>query len=353
MRIHFAKAFAVDLFHDYYPSGVSEDFSVEPTLATRQELNKHGLLFKTTPQGFVVLCETEGDGSTPIRPLVPPLSFSFVLRSINPFLFNAANLPFTKSPQQLFYLGTRQKDSNAGELLLSADPIGKFVGAADLLALRPQRFQASFPAAGAAARWQLFDGRGGLLRSWAVPALGATSTGLVEVPQAGSYRLLGDGVDRLVFYADDQLAGGTPFGVIEIAADALVTAPFRFVSDAGAVAFKRYAVRLQARRTTWQYYVVPKFDTDVDPQDLSISLASPAVSFTRKSAVTLADGRTAIPFEAASELPLSQTSIKGVQLKKNGPPTSRLTIDNLPNPSVNEVIPAAAGKVFSRVFVYV
>jgi len=357
MKIDFQPAFAVDINHDYYPDGISADFILAPTPDCKQQLRRYGLLFKETRGGFVVLYETSGaDGPVePKRRIDAPLALSFVLWAKSPYLLNYSNLPLSKTPEQIFYLSNRNKALNNGQLLLSADPAGEFVSVDDLLSLRPQRFQVDVATDRDSLVWELFDAQGAIVHRQRVASVGGISSYLVALGsrQPGLYQLRRDGVEQLRFYAADRLVSGFPFGVLEIAVDPTVSNDFSFVAGGGDVQFRRYLVKLQARKTTWEYFVVAKYEAELKPADLTLTLDDPPVTFTRQPAVTLADGSTAIPFIAGTPLPLRQQPLKGIALsKKKGASTPKLDIDSLPNPAVTEVIPALAGKVISRVYVY-
>lgn len=358
MKIDFQPAFAVDIRHDYYPDGISTDFQIVPSSDCCQLLKSNGLLFKETPGGFTVLYETDGsDGPvSPKRKIDNPLALSFILFSKTPFLLNYSNLPLDKTLDQIFYLSNRRKTPDDGRLLLSAAADKEFLSVSDLLSLRPQRFQVNIDTIADSSLWELLDDRGGLVHRQRVMTIEGTSTYLVDLggKSPGAYVLRCDGDDHLQFYAADQLVGRSPFGVIEIAVDSQVDTAFAFVDAAGKVQCRRYLLKLQARKTTWEYYVVAKYETGLAPDDLQVSLDEPSVSFDRQAAITLADGSTAVPFVADSELPLSRKPLKGITLhKKKGPSTAKLVIDNLPNPSVAELIPAGGDNLISRVYVYV
>jgi hypothetical protein len=356
MKIDFQKAFAVEVLHDYYQNGISADFLISPTPDCQRQLLQQGMLFKQTASGFIVLYETDGDDPPrPKRPLDSPLTLSFVLWSQAPFLLHYSNLPLDKDPEQIFYLSNRNKVLNAGQLLLSAASASQFLSADDLLALRPQRFQVEVESAADSVLWEVLDVQGAQVGRERVATVAGRNSYLVDLGQQapGLYSLQRDGSEHLQFYAADRLVSGFPFGLLEIAADASVSNDFSFVAADGSVQFRNYRLKLQARSTTWEYYVVAKYETEVTPNDLQISLDDPAVSFARQTAVILADGSTAVPFIAGTELPLRQLPLKGITLrKKKGPSTPRLVIDNLPNPSVAEIIPGA-GKVISRTYIYV
>lgn len=355
MKIEFQPAFAVDILHDYYPDGISQDFSVVPTPHCQRILQKYGLLFKPSPAGFGVLYETAG-GAKPKCPFEQPLNLSFVLRSKSAYLYNYSELPLDKSFQQAFVLSNRQKNLSNGQRLLSADPAGEFLSALDLLDLRQQRFQVATESSADSVLWELFDNQQALLQRQRVATVEGVATYLVDLSQRqpGRYLLRRDGIEYLHFYADEQLTGRSPFGLIEIAIDPSVTDAFRFVDADGSVLFRRYQLKLPVRKTTWEYFVVANYETELKATDLTVSLDDPPVTFNRQPAVTLADGRTAVPFVADRLLPLTKQPVVGITLKKKkGPSTARLQIDNLPNPAVNEIIPAAGDKVISRVYVYV
>ncbi len=358
MRIDFQPAFAVEVKHEYYPDGISADFRIVPTLHSQQQLQNYGLLFKELPGGFVVLYETTGGAgsSAAKRKIEEPLALSFLLEAKSPFLLNYSNLPLDKSADQIFFLSNRRKNLNAGKRLLSADPLAEFISQTDLLALRAQRFQVERKTDQSSAVWQLFDAQGTLLHRERVQSVAGLSSYRVDLAtrQPGVYQLLHDGVTHLQFYAADRLLGEYPFGLLEIAADPSVTDEFSFVDGSGNPQFRRYQIKLQARKTTWEYFVVAKYETQLKPQDLSVTLEDPAVDFARQAAVELADGSRAIPFIADKPLPLTRRPLKGIALhKKKGPTTPKLEIVDLPNPSITEVIPVTAEKVVSRVYVYV
>lgn len=358
MKIDFQKAFAVDIQHDYYPDGVSTDFMVAPTPHCQELLNRYGLLFKETSIGFVVLYETTGvDGPPePKRPLDGLPELSFVLWSKSPYLLNYSNLPLDKTPDQIFYLSNRQKSLHSGQRLLSADPLGEFLSEVDLLSLQPQRIQVALETSADSVLWEVFDPQGTQkLRQRVVTVEGSNSYQIdLRTHTPGRYLLRRDGVDHFEFYSADRLVSGFPFGLIEIAGDSTVSNDFTFVTSSGDVQFRRYQLKLQARKTTWEYLIVAKYETEVKPSDLTVTLEDPPVTFARQSAVTLADGSSAIPFVAGTPLSLRQQPLKGIALsKKKGSSTPKLDIDNLPNPTVSEVIPAGGDSVISRVYVYV
>lgn len=358
MKIDFQKAFAVDIQHDYYPDGVSADFLIAPTPDCQQQLQRYGMLFKESVGGFVVLYETTGgDGpGEPMRKIDGPVAFSFVLWAKAPFLLNYSKLPLDKPADQIFYLSNRRKTANNGQLLLNVAAGGEFLSDQDLLVLRPQRFQVDVETVADSTLWDVVDEQGVQVHRQRVATVEGTSRYLVDLGSRspGRYLLRRDGTAYLHFYSDDRLVSGFPFGLIEIAADPTVNNEFSFIDGSGNVQFRDYRLKLQARKTIWEYFIVAKYETGLKPNDLSVTCDDPPVSFARQSAVTMADGSTAIPFVAGTPLPLSKQPIKGIALsKKKGPSTPRLNIDNLPNPSVSEVIPAAGDSVISRVYIYV
>ena len=333
------------------------DFTVAPTLECRRQLQKHGMLFKETPGGFVVLYETTGQVGVaePKRQFAAPFGLSFVLRPKVPFLLNYSDLPLDKSSEQIFYLTNRQKNLNDGRLLLSAAGGSEFLSASDLLPLRSQRFPVDLETSATSILWELQNHLGTLVDRQRVASVEGQNRYQVDLgdKEPGWYQLRRDGAEYLSFYAADHLVGGFPFGLIEIAVDSTVNDDFSFVAASGKVQFKRFQLKLQARETIWEYLVVAKYETELKPNDLEVTLDDPPVPFSRQTAVSLADGSTAIPFIAGAPLPLRQQPIKGITLrKKKGPTTPKLDIDNLPNPSVAEVIPEKE-KVISRMYIYV
>ena len=77
MNIFYKVLFKVHLFHNYYKSGISDDFTVFPSPDCKKVLNRFGLLFRQTRRGFSILYGLHDNKNT--AELVKPLNSDFIL----------------------------------------------------------------------------------------------------------------------------------------------------------------------------------------------------------------------------------------------------------------------------------
>ncbi len=88
--------------HDFYESGLSEDFQFIPTPSTENMLQQYGLLFRSNPTGFTVFTKIDPDQVTPTVLTAIPADqkhFSFLMILKNPYFFNFTR--FTDHPSEL------------------------------------------------------------------------------------------------------------------------------------------------------------------------------------------------------------------------------------------------------------
>jgi hypothetical protein len=85
--------FSVDITHDFYTSGLSNDFSIAPTVKTRAKILDQKLIFRALPSGLRMFYRAESEiSTTPFLPIVDGL-YSFALTLNNKLEFsNVTNL---------------------------------------------------------------------------------------------------------------------------------------------------------------------------------------------------------------------------------------------------------------------
>ncbi len=395
LSITFSTLFRVDLRHLYYASGLAENIAVRPTPDCARTLNNHGLLFRTTANGFVVLQQTERTvvgGLAPLKPLSAGAKLCFLLSARDNDLLNRSDLPLAPGPDPIYCFHNLGANIQDGSLLLSGNTNTPYVTASDVLPLKSLQFATTLASGASQVAVALSDAWGAPIdsRSVAVHAGKAHYSIDLRPRGEGRYALAVDAGPSQWFYAGSPSHfEGRTFGVIEIHHRPEVPAGYAFIDPAdGTLSPKTYTLIFNNRRTRWRYYFVHKFRmTQMTPQRWPRSwpadwpISPPAewpaewpadwprdwvVSYPGEGGVQLRpqpaaakpmpDGALAIPFVSDRALPLCQQPPKGIALQYtggNGGGNGIKEMENLPAPAVSALVPAEAGEeLFSEVYVY-
>jgi hypothetical protein len=371
--------FSVVMRHPYFSDERLRVLTAQPTPATAMRLRRFGVLYRTQPDGFVLLYAAPGAGTVPpagtlvLPPGLFPLLFSLVLR--DPYLPNYSDLPLAAS-------------SGAGPTAYCLAPApapggtglqqGPAVGADDQLPLRPLQFTLPVAPSNEARPVRLFAYR----QASAQEARRATPDGFVEVEVpaeimpavvpaqaaslpvdlrpwgSGRYRLqvgTGKQPQAQTFFADDYLSFARPWGQLEIGAHG---AP-PLGTD--------YTLQFATRATYWHYHVVARHRPL--PTDMSIvggaglvfkNARSKLDTITSKSqALTGAESsenKTVI--EAQAEQLFAQLynmlpyQLSVIDLDANGQKRPSIVHPALPN-ATPHTLRLEGSKVISDIFVYI
>ena len=376
MQVRFEKMFAVEIFHQFYESGISEDFNIIPLNRCAALLKDYGLLFHGTAGGFALSYATVRDQEGllhPLKPIEENVRFSFGLQPKNPHLINYSDLPLIRQTDQIYYLNNLNDNQQNNLLLLSSSDTSEFISQQDVLPLKPLVFPYGFETGNASVFMEIHD-------EWSNPVIQKTVAvvedrfyDLVDLRRKGpgKFTLSIDGVPKEQFYASDELAGKNIFGLIDIFCDDSVPSAYQFTDPSRDhdVLPRTYVVKINNRKTHWKYYLVLKYrlkdqspadwpddwpdDWAIEyPPDASVNIA-PQIGELK----TMGDGTLAVPFISDATLPLQQKPIKGVKLKRvngHGKNSGIREIENLPNPAVTSVVPDdSENRIYSEIYVYV
>lgn len=364
MELEYNTLFDVEILHNYYDSGIAEDFTITPAGTCRQDLLDHGLLFRTTPKGFAVLyglTRNDNGSPQPLRPLEKALKLSFAIASANPYLTNFSNLPLDGGNDQVYHLHNLNDNPQGGKFLLTSERTSDRLTQHDRIKLKPQSFQYTSKVNTSQAEIDVVNDTGKMV----LKKLVETTEGIISCPvnlkdgPPGKFILKVEGTRELEFYASNELMSKSIFAVIDVFFTDNVPDAYRLIDDDNKPLPKTYTLRIDRRETYWRYYVVMKYRTDTSSGDLSITspdISGSPVVFEKQSRQQISDGTKAVPFVSNRPIPFRQSPVKGVQLKKaNGSGGSGIfEIDNLPNPSVAALKPdGSTNKVYSEIFVYI
>ncbi len=365
MEIQFSTLFKIGFSNNYYSSGLNEDMVVEPTALCGRRLKDYGLLLRRTPEGIKVLYETvidENDTSQILKPITQSVKFCFTFKAGNPYLLNYSDLPVNTYRGFIYYLHSLNKTESGGSINIAADTNSTFMSKDDLIELRPQLFTYQIKTSNSTAEIEIVDELNNSIYKENLHVLDGVRDYTVDLlhRSPGKYVLKIDGINKLEFYASDEVAGRDILGIIELT-----------VQDMNK---KKYLLKVNNRKTYWNYYVVLKYRLrDVKPEDWPAdwpdkwSIIYPVDDTTSVALLpqsskqkVMSDGAVAVPFESGVALPLEHDPVKGIQLKRESGSSnvSKIRdINNLPVPSINNIKPPKKGsninKTYSDIYIYV
>ncbi len=125
----YKELFSSTIKHAYHTNGYSNDFSIQPTPACSMLLNKYGLIYKNTTNGFTILCPLLlDDNNEPEEPCKPfkafdnVLSFEFELRLTNPLFSNYTDISDAQKQKSIYYFSNNEdtKELSKQNILLKS-----------------------------------------------------------------------------------------------------------------------------------------------------------------------------------------------------------------------------------------
>lgn len=372
----FERLCSVDLEHEYYDGddGALQDLDLTPTTATLSLIRNLGLAFRTRPDGVDLFYDRARSGAI-FRKLTgrgrtEPLTgdgmdtrFTFVATSGEPRFAAFTDMPLAMSPgRYAAYVTNRNADGD--RLRIDCDwrrcirPINRIEPAAAGTDPRPPVEHDDTSIAAAEVR----DAAGvRVLRVTpdANPDSRATSNLIPDLVQralrdapsglyALSIEMKGEANPRPAQEFLHLVGGGAPpifvldlYLADEQDAAGAAACPVQPRGDGGDVTFRRYLIRLQARRTVWAYHVVaPPGLTD----DLSIERASDeGPEFQAEGPVVLPTGVSAQRFVADRPWPVRRRSDVALRLRASRGPNgaSRVLMERMPAPAPAHLRPSA------------
>lgn len=122
MAIHYFELMSLEVFHDYYTSGLSPDFEFKPKSRTAKAMKNHRLMFFPTTNGFKIFQE-RSDQSTPIISTGSGIELAFEMIAKKKSILNVTNIATPSAGYYHYYEGTTvdgdyQRLSLGSELIL-------------------------------------------------------------------------------------------------------------------------------------------------------------------------------------------------------------------------------------------
>ncbi len=322
-------------------AGAPEEFIVwEPTVGCRGLLAGLRCLFRSTPNGAVLLYEVDTSvaGATAVVPLPLDAELTLVGRALGSGFAGYTDLPISRG--RVFHLSNAEARVDGAALALHP---GEFLSAAEQVRLTPASFLASYTTAEATAVLEIQRVGGRVVFREALVALeGRVSAWLdLGVSGPGLYEARLEGARQERFYADSDLISDPPLVVASLKARVAIPPPFALVDGAGEprLPHRAFMVRFAAAARVWRYVIIPKDSPEVEEPDLRVEdhgdAGGPRFTFASLGPkAPLQDGTPAVIFESAAAIPVMHIPYRGVQLLRRRDPIPDFVVEtaDLPNP---------------------
>lgn len=374
VSINYSRLFNLRMMHSYYADDHARGLTLRPTRRTLRLLSGANMLFKSIPNGIVVLYRAVSDEVTPIVTLSPDQQFTFVLMADNRTEFqnitqldvalddkysSTSVLHFTNNPGDVsddtnnpeelshtlidaiknsVFNYTLNLDSFPNNILLRiTGPDGNTISAGKNIDGTP--YPDPLPVAKDSDDFfrQQID-----LRH--------------QKPGLYTFTVRNTADDTTLkeerFYIDDELASQNILGLVDIK---YTDAPEHIYGET-----EEYALAFSRKETVWTYYVVNKNGHVIfDDHDLEISNSDydgyPQVSFAREGdephAEIKINGFETVVFKSSVPIPFKDSPLPELQLLRN--PSGTVLVSNLPNPSHSGVVKEQNGQLESEIYVFI
>lgn len=374
VSINYTRLFNLRMKHSYYDDDRARGLFLRPTRRTLRTLSGANMLFKSIPNGIVILYRAGTDEVTPVVTLPPDQQFTFVLMADNRAEFqnitqldvasddrfsSTSVLHFTNDPanatddsanpeelehslidaiKNSLFTHTISLETPPNEILLRiTGPDDTTISAGKTVEGSPLPDPLTITKDDDDMFRQQIDLR---RRPPGLYTLTIRNTADDTTLQE----------DR--FYVDDELASQKILGIVDIK---YTDSPEHLYGET-----EEYALAFSRKETVWAYYIVNKNGTTVlDDHDLEISSSEfddyPTVTFNREGDEPHADikinGFETVVFKSSVPIPFKDIPFPELQLVRN--PGGTVLVNHLPNPSHAGVVKEQNGQLESEIYVFI
>ena len=374
VSINYTRLFNLKMKHTYYDDKRARGLYLRPTRRTLRLLSGANMLFKSIPNGIVILYRAEADEITPVVTLPPDQQFTFVLMADNRAEFqnitqldvspddrfsSTSVLHFINNPNDA--TGDAENPEELVHSLIDAIKNSLFTHSISLnsppneILLRitgPNG--ATVPAGKTVEGTPLPDP---LTITKDDDDIFRQQVDLRQLPP-GLYTLtIRNTADDTTlkenrFYVDDELVSQDVLGLVDIT-----------YSDSSSHLYgdtEEYKILFSHKETIWTYYIVNKNKkVEFGEHDLEISEKVPegesSIPFNRDGDEPHKDikvnGFETVVFKSGILLPIKDLPITKLELIRN--PDNTILVEHLPNPSNTSVVKEQNGQIESEIYVFI
>ncbi len=342
--------------HAYYADGISRDLTFQPTPDTELNLKNLRILFRETPEGFVLLADAKKSLSLVKSPLLKVEKLSFYIRNSNPRFYNFTDLAFPTAGS-LFYFHNRMENL-AGKQKIKLLHSGETFSAKEEEQVRwsSRRFEYELAGGKKAAKWELADALGNKLPadSAVLPeGAGKLRIDLRDRPEGAFSLKAGD--KPFVFYTSDKVLDGY-FGILDIYLDQ-ASGKYSWIGKDQFIS-QEYHLQFLNRKTYWKYFLVDQSAKKEKPNfsDPTLSINGTELPFGKFTFTELPNKHQAAVVESTEPLALEEHVSENdkilLKMKRDGKLLAKPI--KLAKPGVEIVKPdKASGKIYSEIFAYI
>jgi hypothetical protein len=352
MRRYYTEMLSFAFEHAYY-RGDAPGFTFRLQQQTRQVMQRSGLLFRSSGDGFKVLYEAikdEAGNLVPVRKLPVSFELRFWICPVHSTVNSVSALPFFHPTRQTLYLDNLTDRKGDETLFLnSGAPNEPAAGEKDIVFLAPDIWRYSKTAT-SAVLIRVQDAGGTVVRTeYCRPYQGTVGCHIdLARIDPGLVAIIPGVEETETYYRPESLPHGAVFGAVDLYAGPQVPETYAFVDGNGIPQPKTYTCRIDHQSSTWRYIVVPRFSTTLQAAQLSIEDAESRFAFGTPEQVQTIAGEKAFSIASVDKIPHQETPIKGLILKKNNTDL----VKELPNPGPDQ-IQVRDTDILSEIFVYV
>ncbi len=347
--IVFQVLFEVTIEHTYYEDDASTDFQVIPTEGTRKQLRNHGLLFRNTPSGFVVLAEvdeTSAGGYVVRRPPERPTRYQFLLKQNTSDFLNYTDLPLNPSGRSIYYFHNLQSNAANGTRYLH--PPNK-VTRNQQITLKNGIFTTGSKVQ-ESVRLVYDDLSLEYKRKIQDPAGKKVQFDLTNYPN-GRAELWADGTKKQTFYTINRRDMSGIFGIVDLFHAASVPSDYRFIAGNETLQKQSYTLSFGRRSTYWKYLLFDRSEKKLENPDIEGGGSS--YSFSDVTPGSLDDHRKI--FVSDQSIPLKEEGTDSFRLVEKNGGSKKTVLDPLPNPGPETLKRDENdhSKYYSEVYLYI
>lgn len=329
----FEPLFEIAVRHDYYENDYSRDFRLLPTGETRKLLRGHGMLFRSTSTGLVVLSQVETNGTGDMKVSNPPYNdfrCRFMLVPKRAQFLNYTDLPFHKQGEELYYFNNLRANRDGNVKYLH--DTGSRVAGGDRLPLENGGFRRVLSGPGEKRTARLVYPDANIAISREAPGVDgkfAFQFDLDRYPD-GRARFESDGTAES-FYAMGRPPRAGLFGIIEIYHGSAVPSPYRFIESGGTLNSQKYTLWFGRRGTFWRYEVIDRTGQNLTDPEISGN------GFTFSEATPASYPPDRKRFVSDQPIELREEGVESLSLSRKVNSTRKSVLDSLPNPGIDSL----------------
>jgi hypothetical protein len=370
VSINYSRLFNLTCSHDYFKNLKESSISLQPTRETEKVLRGGNMLFKTIPNGIVILYRAGDDEVTPKVELSHDLRLTFKMKVDNKAAFNnITDLDESSSRKYRSDDVVYFKNDPANASTKPDEP--ETITHKLLDSLESSLFTYNFDVSGSPGKVFLeVQNTEGDLFSVGKDADGSPLPKKLEIPKndEGRYEqqidLRGKPPGKFIFkvfdagdslklqeeiYIDDRLASQDILGIVDIV--------YESVNDHLYGDTEQYKLEFSSKEAFWKYFIVNKNkNIELSGNTLFIKIpGSGTANFNRVGNEPHDDikvnGLDTVVFKSDNPIPFHEIPKASVQLGTN--PDDDILINNLPNPSRKSVVKDRAGGPETEIFVFI